>query len=314
MQRAHRRIARGLAWALLVISLVPVATAFGQDARSADAQPGSKKLKPQRGNVEKKGGVKPGISVRPAPVTHFRPTCNLDSGSVGAYFFPPNLGAKWTTRTITQVMDNSNNLLRCDTMFHFERVVSDSDRTLQGLPVLRCESSIGFRFGHEADAKTSPVEYYLDDSVILAVFNHSVTNSLNHVMLVNPLAVGKSWRDNTDDSIHTIVVATDEPVSTPIGDFARSLVVESHIGFGVLAKFFVPHVGIVRTVFRGTSPARDGTYVSTTELVKLDVGDTTRSIAKRFAPEPAPPQPVDLTPAGATPKKTKKVTAPRSAH
>jgi hypothetical protein len=224
-----------------------------------------------------------GIHLRTVPKNSFHPTCHLDSNSVGIYFFPPNLGAKWTFRTISQALDIHNNLLKSDTTFSFERVISDSNRTLQGFPILRCESSMPYRAGGEDTAKTQIVEYYVDDSVVITVFNHSITNGSNHTMLVNPLRMGASWKDASDDSIRTSVIATEEPVSTPLGDFSKSLVVQSPIEYGEMSKYFVKGVGIVKVVFRGIPPQQNGTFIHTSELVALDRGNPKRSIKYRFS-------------------------------
>ncbi len=244
----------------------------------------SGRLASQQTHKAKKGPAqRPSITARRVQATNgFHPTCNLDSGSVGLYFFPANLGAKWTLRTIKQVLDASNTVVKCDTTFSYEMVISDSNKTLQGLPVLRCESCMPYAAGHEAEAKRNVVEYYVDDSTVIAVFNHSVSNSLNHTLLVNPLRVGASWRDNTDDTIRSRVIALDEPITTPMGSYAKSMVVESTIGFGVLSKYFVQGVGIVKTVFRGMPPTKNGVFVVTSELISLDHGDSNRSMKRQF--------------------------------
>ena len=236
--------------------------------------------KPQSG----KKSVKPDV----LRVEVFHPTCNLDSNSVGFYFFPANLGAKWTLRTVSQYLDAENKLLKSDTTYSFERVVSDSNRTLQGLPVLDVESSLPYHAGEEATAKVERAEYYIDDSVVMTVFNHSITNGQNHILIVNPLKIGASWKDMTDDTIRSRIIATDESVSVPVGDFTRSIVVQTAIGFGSLSKYFVPGMGIVKTVFRGIPPAENGAYIVTSELISLDRGNEKRSIKWRFqTPVPA---------------------------
>jgi hypothetical protein len=222
-------------------------------------------------------------SIKAVPQTGmFHPTCNLDSNSVGFYFFPANLGAKWTLRTVSQYLDAANKLLKSDTAYSFERVISDSNRTLQGLPVLGVESSMPYHAGEEAAAKVERAEYYVDDSVVMTVFNHSVTSGQNHFLLVNPLKVGASWKDVSDDTIRSQIIATDESVSVPVGDFNKSIVVQTAVGFGSLSKYFVPGVGIVKTVFRGIPPAENGTYVVTSELIELDRGNEKRSIKRQF--------------------------------
>jgi hypothetical protein len=229
---------------------------------------------------------KPRIHLGTVPSNGIHPTCNLDSNSVGIYFFPPNLGAKWTLRTISQWLDINNKVLKSDTTYSFERVISDSNRTLQGFPVLRCESSLPYHFGGDDTAKKQIVEYYVDDSVVMTVFNHSMTSEMNHTMLVNPLRMGTSWKDVSDDTIRTVVIATEEPVSTPLGDFPKSLVVQSPTNFGEMSKFFVKGIGIVKVIFRGVPPQQNGTFVVTSELVALDRGDPKRSIKYRFQAAP----------------------------
>jgi len=231
-------------------------------------------------HAHKKLGVT--IVAKPEQLGGFHPTCNLDSNSVGFYFFPANLGAKWTLRTISEYLDAQNKLLKSDTAFSFERVVSDSERTLQGLPVLGVESSVPYLAGREDSAKVKRVEYYVDDSVIMTVINHSISNGLNHILLVNPIRLGASWKDAADDTIRSHIIATAEPVSTPIGDFKSAIVVQTSVGFGELSKYFVPGVGIVKTIFRGIPPAQNGTFVVTSELIKLDRGNPKRSIKRQF--------------------------------
>lgn len=229
-------------------------------------------------SYQKKKPAKPSIRV----VSAFRPTCNLDSNSVGSYFFPANLGAQWTMRTISQILDVQSKVLKTDTTYSYERVTSDSNRTIQGLPVLRCASSFPYRAGGEDSAKTNDVEYYVDDSVIVAVINHSVSNSLSHILLVNPLRLGASWRDDANDTTRTRIIALDEPVTTVLGTFPHSIVVQSRQGFGELSKYFVSGTGIVKTVYRGISPRENGSLVVTTELTKVVAGDPKRSMRFRF--------------------------------
>ncbi|MFI5202514.1 MAG: hypothetical protein ACHQNE_09025, partial [Candidatus Kapaibacterium sp.] len=227
-------------------------------------------------SVSKSKKSKHGASVEKPPV--FRPTCNLDSNSVGFYFYPANLGAKWTLRTISQVLDANNKLLKTDTTYSFEQIISDSNRTMQGLPVLVCISSTPYHAGEDSSAKLKKVEYYIDDSVVMTVFNHSITSGLNHFMLVNPLRIGAFWRDMADDTIRSAIVATNEPVSVPYGDFSSALVVSTPAGFGEMSKYFVLGVGIVKVIFRGIPPQANGTFVVTTELIALDRGNPKQSI------------------------------------
>jgi hypothetical protein len=211
---------------------------------------------------------------------------------VGAYFFPANLGAKWTMRMIQQVYDNRSSLMKSDTFYSFERIVSDTGRSLQGTPILQLESSVPYRFGEELTAKTQPVEYYVDDSVVMAVFNHSIASVLNRYLLVNPLTVGAHWHEKTEDTAVAVVVSMNEPVSVPYGNFTNAMVVQTAVSYGELSRYFVPGVGLVKTVFRGVPPTAVpgsvGTLVVTSELMSLERGDESRSIRRRFGASATP--------------------------
>jgi hypothetical protein len=230
---------------------------------------------------------KPALRLKIAPPkgNGFHPTCNLDSNSVGFYFFPPNLGAKWSFQTISQVFDASSKLLKSDTTYSYEKVVSDSNVTLQQNPVIRCESTKPYLFGQEATAKKLETEYYIDDSVVMTIFNHSILSGLDHFLLVNPLRVGAFWKDTREDTLRTYVIALDEPVATPMGDYPKALVVRSKVGFGELSKYFVKGVGLVKMVFRGISPRENGSFVVTSSLMGLERGDPKRSVKYRFKVE-----------------------------
>jgi hypothetical protein len=249
---------------------------------SAAAQTTSPKKASSRAHSTKAHKQKPGLKlVQPTGVFH--PTCNLDSGSVGYYFFPANLGAKWTMRIMTQIFDNHSKLVRADTSYSFERVLSDSNTTLQGAPVLECESSAPYKKGDELTTRTMPVTYYIDDSVAMLVINHSINSGENRFMLVAPLKVGTRWHDKSEDTAVSEIIAVSEPVSVPYGSFSRSIVVRTRTMDGDLSKYFVPGVGIAKMVYRGWPERLNGTVVVTTELIALDRGDTTRSIRNRFA-------------------------------
>jgi hypothetical protein len=254
--------------------------------------------KTPKNKKQSKSQKKPELSVKLGTGSTFTPTCNLDSNTVGFYFFPANLGAKWSMRTVSQVFDAKSKLLKADTTYSFERIISDSDRSLQGLPLLTCESSYPYRAGFEDSVKKKIVQYYVDDSVVIAVVNHSVNAGLSHIMLVNPIALGAQWRDDLEDTIHSRVIAMEEPVTTVLGTFPHALVVQSRLGFGELSKYFVKGTGMVKSVYRGISPKENGAFVVTSELIKLERGDPKRSIRYRF-PKPIDPryQPHPIKPA-----------------
>jgi hypothetical protein len=262
-----------------------LALSFALSSESAGAQT---KLSSKSGTHKKKShtSTKPQLShpiAAASPKAADRPTYNLDSGSVGNYFFPANLGAKWTMRIVTQIFDNQSKLVRVDTSYSFERVVNDSNRTIQGAPVIEVESSRPYKWGDELTAATMPVTYYVDDSIAMFVINHSLTSTDNRFLLVNPLKVGNHWHDKQEDTVVSEIIALSEPVTVPYGQFANALVVRTKTHDGDLAKFFVPGVGIAKMVYRGWPERLNGVVVVTTELIALDKGDPTHSIKARFA-------------------------------
>jgi hypothetical protein len=154
------------------------------------------------------------------------------------------------------------------------------------MPVVRCESSFPYKAGEDTAAKLQETEYYIDDSVVMTVVNHTLTGGLNQFMLVNPLREGASWKDQHDDTTRTFVIATKEPVSVPYGNFSKSLVVRTPAEFGEMSKYFVRGVGLVKIVFIGLSPSEKETMLVATELISLDRGDPKRSIKYRFPQTP----------------------------
>jgi len=49
----------------------------------------------------------------------------------------------------------------------------------------------------------------------------------------------------------------------------NSVATVTTLGQGMFAKFFVPNVGIVKTVFRGPGPGGQGVLLVTTELLDI---------------------------------------------
>src|SRR2546430_1017972 len=82
-----------------------------------------------------------------------------------------------------------------------------------------------------------------------------------------------------------------------MGDYPKSLVVKSAVGFGELSKYFVKGVGLVKMVFRGISPQENGSFVVTSSLISLNRGDPKRSIKYRFKEEKKalPVKPIPLS-------------------
>ncbi len=239
---------------------------------------------------------------KPSAAQRFTPTFYLDSNSVGNFFFPANLGAAWTIRRVTHVFDDSSRIIEGDTVFSIERIVNDSALTLQGLPYLICENSV-FKPGSHQDIVRHESQYYVDDSVVMAILNNSVSYYGNHTMLVNPLKLGAHWKDQREDTLVSRIVSTDEVVTTSMGTF-HALVVTTTLQHGELAKYFVRGVGIVKTVFRGLPPSGIGAYVVTNELVNLDRGIEMRNL-RRYQPKNSKQAPVAA--ATATKRKRKPV-------
>lgn len=198
-----------------------------------------------------------------------RPTMNLDPASVGYYFYPMTPGSYWKMRTVSSMYDLENKLLASDTMISKELVSTNSAASIQGLPLIKCESK-SFRPGQsETDAQSQEVTYYVDDSLIMAVFNNSVSHNQNVALLTTPLKEGYVWPERFGDTIGTKIVSLREPVETPAGKFESAVVTSTKLGYGELSKYFVGGKGIVKMVFRGPVSGGKGTLVVTTELLEI---------------------------------------------
>lgn len=201
-----------------------------------------------------------------------KPTYNLDSGSVGYYFFPITEGSYWTTRTVKSFIDFDGKVMASDTVLSTEHVLSNAEKSLQGAPLVKCES-IARRPGSEIPIAKEEVTYYVDDSLIMAVFNNSITNSENRTLLTSPLAAGMAWPEKWDDSIGTEILSLREPIETAVGSFEDALVTVTRLGYGELVKYFVGQKGIVKMIFRGPAPNSRGSLVVVTDLVELHRAD-----------------------------------------
>jgi hypothetical protein len=198
-----------------------------------------------------------------------RPTMNLNQGTVGSYFYPMTPGSFWKMRTVSSMYDLENKLLASDTMISREVVSTNSAVSIQGLPLIKCTSK-SFRLGEsEAAAKEQEVTYYVDDSLIMAVFNNSVNHNQNVALLTSPLKEGFVWPERFGDTVGTMVVSLHEPVETPAGKFENAVVTSTKLGYGELSKYFVAGNGIVKMVFRGPVGGGKGTLVVTTDLIEV---------------------------------------------
>jgi hypothetical protein len=231
----------------------------------------------QKTTSKKKVGAKAGKvkSAKKRKAKAFRPTWAYGEGSIGRYFYPHQIGSSWTMRTTSAMFDASNTVIGTDTMINTERVLSDTNRSLQGLPILIVESS-SRRLRGDTTAKVEYVQYYVDDSIVMAIINNSVTSADNKTLLVSPLKVGTAWKESIDDTAHARIVSLSEPVQTAYGSWDKSVVVSTKLGKGELAKYFVKDVGLVKVQFRGPGRNDVGAYVVTTELTnpkEVLVGD-----------------------------------------
>jgi hypothetical protein len=91
-------------------------------------------------------------------------------------------------------------------------------------------------------------------------------------LLVSPMKVGNRWREKADDTVRTTIVSLEEPLTVEGFNWGKAVVTVTKLGFGELAKYFVPNAGMVKTVFRGPGPKGRGATVITSEIVELRNG------------------------------------------
>ena len=211
--------------------------------------------------------LKPSISLDTAH-SSFRPTFNLGPGSVGNYFYPQTVGSSWKMKIVERVYDASNNVLSSDSLYNKETITSNSNKTFQGLPLLTCTAK-SWRGLDSSRADSAVSNYYVDDSIIMAVFNNSINNNQNRVLLVGPLKVGNHWLEKVEDSARTEIVSKNEVISGPFGNFGNALVTVTRLGKIEIDKYFVPNVGIVKTTMRAPGRKEGETIVVTSELIQF---------------------------------------------
>jgi hypothetical protein len=272
-----------MSW-LLVTLAVLTSSAMAQTKQSNEkksdqttSQPKQQVKKSERsstpkGAAEKGAAKKGGISI--AKGNKFpKPSVTLDPGTIGNHFFPIAPGSYWRTQTVKALYDLQNKLVSADTLLAKETVLTNSAGSIQGLPLIKCES-ISFKPGmDEARGYREEVQYYVDDSLIMATFNNSVQHGENRALLVNPLKVGFKWAEKHGDTVMTEIVSVNEPVETVAGKWDNAVVTTTRMGYGELSKYFVPGVGIAKMVFRGPGANGQGTLVVTTDLLEVKHGN-----------------------------------------
>jgi hypothetical protein len=258
-------------WSGIVTMMVCALCIAGQ-VNAQTAKPTTKKAQKETSEAkasEKKVDNKVKSSISTAKGTKVRPTANLDPGSVGYYFYPMTPGSYWKMRTVKSVYDLEGKLLGADTLYHRETVTTNSAPSMQGLPLIKCLSK-SFRPGQPEDSVASQeVTYYVDDSLIMAVFNNSVSHSENVSLLTTPLREGYVWPERFEDTIGTMVMSLHDSVETPAGKFENAVVTNTRLGFGELSKYFVGGKGIVKMVFNGVANGGRGKVTVTTDLMEI---------------------------------------------
>lgn len=223
----------------------------------------------------KKPKSKVTIRTSESTMPRFLPTRSFSPGSVGAYFYPREVGSKWTLRSISSYyasevtsVGTSERLLASDTAFVTEQVVANNRSSLQLLPLVICKDSIFHSRTKRADEQEA--QYYVDDSVIMVVYNNSMLNQDNRVILMSPLTEGYSWPEKQGDTILTTIENLAAHIETPAVTSDSALVTQTFHRGTVLSKFFVQGYGLVKSEYR--APGREaGQRISVeTELVSIE--------------------------------------------
>ncbi len=282
----------GMRW-IGYVTLMICALCLAGEADAQTKKTSKKKTKTSEKQVEKKAA---GISIAKGGKM-VRPTSSLEKGSVGYYFYPMTPGSYWKTRTVKSLYDLQDSLIASDTMFNKEVVSTNSAPSIQGLPLIKCQSRSYRRGQHEDSVQAQEVAYYVDDSLIMAVFNNSITHSQNVSLLTTPLREGYIWPERFEDSIGTKVVSLHETVVTPAGKFENAVLTSTRLGFGELSKYFVGQHGIVKVIFRGFANGGMGKILVTTELMEIhhELSHMEGSPSDQVDPDRVVPDRVDPT-------------------
>lgn len=208
-----------------------------------------------------------------------KPTHTGAPGTAISYFWPMKPGASWTHRTVRIRMDEAGKVVATDTAFNTHRVISDTDFSLQHLPIVRCETS-GYKAGG-LDTGKATAYYYVDDSIAMTVMNNSINHRLNAVFLVAPLREGNAWHEKYDDSVYCMIGDFLDSVETPVGTFDSVLMTVTRVGYTELVKFYAQGYGLVKSVFRAPGPGSVGVLAMVTEMVALKPPDPSENLGSQ---------------------------------
>jgi hypothetical protein len=262
------RIGYGMQWGF---SLLAVLAMMLLSPSEASAQKSKKKSSSKT--------EKPKTEIRVQPGAKFTPTRTGAPGTVMNYFWPMKPGMSWTHRTVRIRMDDSGKVVATDTAFNTHRVISDSEFSLQHLPIVKCETK-GYRIGG-LDTGRTVAYYYVDDSIAMTVMNNSINHRLNAVFLVSPLREGNAWHEKYDDTAYCVIGGLVDSVETPIGVFDSVMMTVTRVGYTELVKFYAQGYGLIKSVFRAPGPGSHGVVAMVTEMVALKPPDPAENLGSQ---------------------------------
>jgi len=222
---------------------------------------------------------KPKTEIRIQPGAKLIPTHTGAPGTVMSYFWPMKPGTEWTHRTVRIRMDDAGIVMASDTAYNTHRVISDSEFSLQQLPIVKCETK-GYRAG-SLDTGRSVAFYYVDDSIAMTVMNNSINHRLNAVFLVSPLREGNAWHEKYDDTAYCVIGGLVDSVATPIGVFDSVMMTVTRVGYTELVKFYAQGYGLIKSVFRAPGPGSHGVVAMVTEMVALRPPDPAENLGSQ---------------------------------